>query len=75
MKIVTRFKLAELFCVVLVAIIVAMLFSTTMAMQREQEKNKAAGDILQAVTSLRYQSIEYALHHGARSQVFFGQAL
>ena len=68
MKIVTRFKLAELFCVALVAIIVAMLFSTTMAMQRELAKNKAAADILQAVTSLRYLSIEYALHHGARTR-------
>ena len=68
MKIVTRFKLAELFCVLLVAIIVAVLFSTTMAMQRELAKNKAAADILQAVTSLRYLSIEYALHHGARTR-------
>lgn len=68
MKIVTRFKLAELFCVLLVAIIVAVLFSTTMAMQRELAKNKAAGDILQAVTSLRYLSIEYALLHGARTR-------
>ena len=68
MKIVTRFKLAELFCVALVAIIVAVLFSTTMAMQRELAKNKAAADILQAVTSLRYLSIEYALHHGARTR-------
>ncbi|MED5612408.1 ATP-binding protein [Janthinobacterium sp. P210005] len=68
MKIVTRFKLAQLFCVVLVAIIVAVLFSTTMAMQRELAKNKAAADILQAVTSLRYLSIEYALHHGARTR-------
>jgi signal transduction histidine kinase/CheY-like chemotaxis protein/HAMP domain-containing protein len=67
-KIVTRFKLAELFCVLLVAIIVAVLFSTTVAMQRELAKNKAAGDILQAVTSLRYLSIEYALHHGARTR-------
>ncbi|MGK5051812.1 ATP-binding protein [Janthinobacterium sp. RB2P8] len=68
MKIVTRFKLAQLFCVALVAIIVAVLFSTTMAMQRELAKNKAAADILQAVTSLRYLSIEYALHHGARTR-------
>ncbi|MBE3024426.1 ATP-binding protein [Janthinobacterium sp. GW458P] len=68
MKIVTRFKLAELFCVALVAVIVAVLFSTTMAMQRELAKNKAAADILQAVTSLRYLSIEYALHHGARTR-------
>ena len=68
MKIVTRFKLAELFCVLLVAIIVAVLFSTTMAMQRELAKNKAAADILQAVTSLRYLSIEYALHHGTRTR-------
>ena len=68
MKIVTRFKLAELFCVLLVAIIVAVLFSTTMAMKRELAKNKAAADILQAVTSLRYLSIEYALHHGARTR-------
>ena len=68
MKIVTRFKLAELFCVLIVAIIVAVLFSTTMAMQRELAKNKAAADILQAVTSLRYLSIEYALHHGARTR-------
>ncbi|MEG0882659.1 MAG: hybrid sensor histidine kinase/response regulator, partial [Janthinobacterium sp.] len=68
MKIVTRFKLAELFCVVIVAIILAVLFSTTMAMQRELAKNKAAADILQAVTSLRYLSIEYALHHGARTR-------
>ncbi|MDH6158266.1 MULTISPECIES: ATP-binding protein [unclassified Janthinobacterium] len=68
MKIVTRFKMAQLFCVVLVAIVVATLFSTTMAMQRELAKNKAAGDIVQAVTSLRYLSIEYAQHHGARTR-------
>lgn len=52
----------------LVAIIVAVLFFTTMAMQRELAKNRAAADILQAVTSLRYLSIEYALHHGARTR-------
>lgn len=68
MKIATRLKLAELFCIVIVAVIVAVLLLTTQQMKRELVKNEKAGEILRAVTSLRYLSLEYALHHETRTQ-------
>lgn len=68
MKIATRLKLAELFCIVIVAIIVAVLLSTTHQMKQELVKNEKAGEILRAATSLRYLSLEYALHHETRTQ-------
>ncbi|UMR29344.1 ATP-binding protein [Massilia sp. MB5] len=67
MKITTRLKLAELLCLAVALIIGAMLVATTLQMRHELRKNEAAGSILQAVTSLRYLSLEYALRHESRT--------
>ncbi len=68
MKISTRLKLAELFSIVIVAVIVAVLLSTTLQMRRELTKNEEAGEVLQAVTALRYLTLEYALRHEERTR-------
>ncbi|MDR7379345.1 signal transduction histidine kinase/ActR/RegA family two-component response regulator [Rhodoferax ferrireducens] len=68
MKISTRLKLAELFCGVVVAIIVGVLLFTTSQMKRELLKNEQAGEVLRAVTALRYLSMEYELRHEDRSR-------
>lgn len=69
MKISTRLKLAELFSVVIVTIIVVALLFTTLQMRRELTKNAQSSEILQAVTALRYLTLEYALRHEERTQV------
>ncbi|MBI1772036.1 MAG: HAMP domain-containing protein, partial [Burkholderiales bacterium] len=48
--------------------IVVILLSTTLQMKREIAKNEAAGELLQAVTSLRYLTLEYALRHDERTR-------
>ncbi|PXX46998.1 response regulator [Undibacterium pigrum] len=68
MKISTRLKFAELISLAIVAIIVVILLSTTLQMKREIAKNEAAGELLQAVTSLRYLTVEYALRHDERTR-------
>lgn len=68
MKISTRLKLAELFCAAVVAVLVAVLLSTTLQMRRELVKNEQAGEVMRAVTALRYLSMEYALHHEERTR-------
>ena len=68
MKISTRLKLAELISLLIVAIIGVILLSTTLQMKQEIAKNEAAGDLLQAVTSLRYLTLEYALRHDERTK-------
>lgn len=68
MKISTRLKFAELISLAIVAVIVVILLSTTLQMKREIAKNEAAGELLQAVTSLRYLTLEYALRHDERTR-------
>lgn len=67
MKISTRLKFAELFSLAVVAAIVVVLLSTNLQMRREIAKNEIAGELLQAVTSLRYLTLEYALLHEERT--------
>ncbi len=68
MKISTRLKFAELISLAIVAMIVVILLSTTLQMKREIAKNEASGELLQAVTSLRYLTLEYALRHDERTR-------
>jgi len=72
-KISTRLKLTELFCVGVVTLIVAVLLQTTQQMKRELLKNESAGQVLGAVTALRYLSLEYALQHGSRTRIQWQQ--
>jgi signal transduction histidine kinase/HAMP domain-containing protein/ActR/RegA family two-component response regulator len=46
-----------------------MLFATIQQVRRELIKNETAVEILQAVTALRYLTVEYVLNHGKRAQV------
>ncbi|MET3133143.1 signal transduction histidine kinase/HAMP domain-containing protein/ActR/RegA family two-component response regulator [Oxalobacteraceae bacterium GrIS 1.11] len=69
MKISTRLKLTELFCVAVVALLMTILLLTTQQMRRELIKNESAGQVLGAVTALRYLSLEYSLHHSERTRV------
>jgi len=68
MKISTRLNLAALFFGIVVAIIVGVLLFTTLQMKRELLKNEQAGEVLRAVTALRYLSMEYELHHEDRAR-------
>lgn len=68
MRISTRLKLAELISAVIIIILIAALLVTTQQMRRELAKNEQAGEIFQAVTSLRYLTLEYALRHEERAQ-------
>jgi signal transduction histidine kinase/ActR/RegA family two-component response regulator/HAMP domain-containing protein len=66
-KISTRLKRVGLFSVAVVALIVAILFSTTQQVRHELIKNEAAVEILHAVTALRYLTMEYAQRHEQRA--------
>lgn len=68
MKISTRLKLAEVISVSIVAIIAFILLSTTLQMKREIAKNEVADELFQAVTALRYLTLEYALRHDERTR-------
>ena len=69
MRISTRLKLTEVFCVLIVALLVVVLVLTGQQMKRELVKNESAGEVLRAVTALRYLSLEYALHHSSRTRI------
>ncbi|MCE3602452.1 response regulator [Massilia sp. P8910] len=66
MKIATRLKLIGLFSAIVVAIVGAVLFSTTQQVRQELNKNQAADEVLNAVTALRYLSLEYGLRSEQR---------
>ena len=69
MKIVTRFKLAELFCVLLVAIIVAVLFGFTVTVQNYVEADPPNPDLKVDVTAFQWQwKFAYPDHQGADGQ-------
>jgi signal transduction histidine kinase/ActR/RegA family two-component response regulator/HAMP domain-containing protein len=67
-KIVTRLKLAQLICIVLLAIMAAIFARTTLQMRAEVAKAEVTNEVLRAASGLRYLSLEYVLHHGERSR-------
>ena len=68
MKLATRFQLMGLFSAAIVAMIVMVLLGTAQRVQRELTKNEAAGEMLHAVTALRYLTLEYVLRHEERAE-------
>lgn len=68
MKIATRLMLAGLFAACAVAVIGLVLLSASQQVKRELGKNEAAGEILTAVTAVRYLTLEYVAGHGERAQ-------
>lgn len=68
MKIATRLTLAGLFATCAVAVIGVVLWSATQQVKGELGRNEAASEILNAVTSLRYLTLEYVAGHEERAQ-------
>jgi signal transduction histidine kinase len=68
MRIATRLTLAGLFSVGVVAVIGAVLLSATQQVRQELTKNETAGEIFNAVTAVRYLTLEYVLRHEDRVQ-------
>jgi signal transduction histidine kinase/ActR/RegA family two-component response regulator/HAMP domain-containing protein len=68
-KITTRLKLAQLVCIVILAIVGVLFARTTVQMRNEIAKEEMAAEVLSGVISLRYLSLEYVLHHQPRTQV------
>ncbi|MES2015583.1 MAG: ATP-binding protein [Pseudomonadota bacterium] len=66
MKIATRLKLIGLSTAAVVLILAALLFATAQQVRHELDKNAAAAEVLNAVTALRYLSLEYALRSEQR---------
>jgi methyl-accepting chemotaxis protein len=68
MKISTRLSLAGLFSVGIVVLIGAVLLFAMRQVRQELATNETAGEIVNAVSSLRYLTLEYALRHEERVQ-------
>jgi signal transduction histidine kinase/ActR/RegA family two-component response regulator/HAMP domain-containing protein len=67
MYIATRLKLAALLTIAAVAVVAALQWSTTQRVGQELAKDELAGDILNAVSSVRYLTFEYVLFHQERT--------
>jgi methyl-accepting chemotaxis protein len=68
MKISTRLSIAGLFKAGIVVLSGAVLLSATRQVKQELAKDETAGEIVNAVSSLRYLTLEYALRHEERVQ-------
>ncbi|WP_343732900.1 ATP-binding protein [Duganella sp.] len=68
MNIATRLRLAQLICIVLLAVMAAIFARTTLQMRAEVAKAEVTGEVLRAASGLRYLSLEYVQHHGERSR-------
>jgi methyl-accepting chemotaxis protein len=68
MKISTRLGLAGLFSAAIVALMGAVLLLAIQQVRQELVKNETAGEIVNAVSALRYLTLEYTLRHEERVQ-------
>ena len=68
MKISTRLKLAQVICIVLLAIMAVVFARTAGAMRHEIAKAEITFEVLRGAASLRYLSLEYVQHHLARTR-------
>ena len=66
MNLSTRLKLTGLFSAAAVVTIGFVLLSATQQVKQELVKNEEAGEVLGAVTALRYLTLEYVLRHDER---------
>ena len=74
MNISTRLSLAAGACVAVVIAIVAVAVTTTWNVRREVARNGAAEEIVNAVTSIRYLTLDYSLQHEPRAVVQWHRA-
>src|SRR5687767_11520331 len=68
MKISTRLRVAGLVSVAIVALIGAVMLAATRQVKQALGQNEIVDEIVDATTSLRYLSLEYALGHEKRAQ-------
>lgn len=68
MNVSTRLSLAGTFAAAVVTAIVAVVMTATWNVRGELARNQAASEILNAVSGLRYLTLDYALHHGKRAE-------
>src|SRR5215813_4043412 len=68
MKVSTRLSIAGLFKAGIVVLTGAVLLSATRQVKQELAQNETAGEIVNAVSSLRSLTLEYALRHEERVQ-------
>ena len=68
MKISTRLKLAQIICIILLAVMAAIFARTTQQMRQEIAKAAVSGEVLRGAAALRYLSLEYVLHHQSRTR-------
>ena len=73
MKITTRLKLAQLVCIVILAIVGLLFARTTAQMRQEIAKEETAATLLSEVISLRYLAQEYVLYHQTRTAMQWRQ--
>lgn len=67
MNVSTRLKIAGIFAAAIVAIVSGVLMMTTQQVKQELVKNEIAGEVFNAITGIRYLTLEYVLRHEARS--------
>ncbi|MQA42222.1 ATP-binding protein [Rugamonas aquatica] len=68
MKISTRLKLAQIICIILLAVMAAIFARTTQQMRQEIAKAAVSGEVLRGAAALRYLSLEYVLYHQTRTR-------
>ncbi|MQA19693.1 ATP-binding protein [Rugamonas rivuli] len=68
MKISTRLKLAQIICILLLAVMAVVFARTTQQMRQEISKAAVSGEVLRGAAALRYLSLEYVLYHQTRTR-------
>lgn len=69
MRLATRFKLMGLLSAVIVAMTVAILLTSAERVRQEVLRNEAASEMVNAITGLRFLTMEYVLKHEERTRV------
>lgn len=68
MRLATRFKLMGLLSAVIVAMTVAILLTSAERVRQEVLRNEAASEMVNAITGLRFLTMEYVLKHEERTR-------
>ncbi|MRV75291.1 HAMP domain-containing protein [Duganella sp. FT92W] len=68
MRLATRFKLMGLLSAAIVAMAVAILLISAQRVRQELQRNEMAGEMVSAITGLRFLTMEYVLKHEERTR-------
>lgn len=69
MRLATRLKLTMAMSALVMVIVTTVLIYSTMELRRELKESEQAGEMLQAISSLRYLAMEYSLRHSERAEM------